>query len=92
MTVGSSMLSWRLWKEEFVILFSLALPAIVGNSLEVSFWIIDAIMLGHLGVEELAVAVVGNAVYNIIWSFLEGMLTAQDTLAAYTYGKKDMKG
>ena len=35
---------------------------------------------------------VGNAVYNIIWSFLEGMLTAQDTLAAYTYGKKDMKG
>ena len=86
------MLSCRLWKEEFSILLSLSIPAIFGNSLEVSFWLVDAIMLGHYGVETLAVAVVGNTVYSIIWSFLEGMLTAQDTLVAYSYGKKDMKG
>ena len=53
--------------------------------------IVDIIFLGHMGKGNLAAAIIGNAFVNVIWFFIEGYLTAQDTLAANAFGMKDYK-
>ena len=46
-------------------------------------------MLGHLGKGDLAGACVASAYFNLIWYFIEGVLTAQDTLCAAAFGMRD---
>jgi hypothetical protein len=76
-------------KEEFSELIKISTPAILSNTLECSFWLIDIIMLGHLGKGHLASAAIGNTFLNIIWTFMEGVMTAQDTLASRAFGRKE---
>lgn len=76
-------------KEEFYELMKISTPAIISNTLECSFWLIDMIMLGHLGKGHLAAAAIGNTIINILWAFMEGVMTAQDTLASRAFGSKE---
>jgi Na+-driven multidrug efflux pump len=76
------------WKE-FEALVRLSIPSIVINSLEMGITLTDLIMLGHLGKGDLAGACVAFAYFNMIWYLIEGVLTAQDTLCAAAFGKRD---
>eukprot|EP01038_Epipyxis_sp_PR26KG_P012651 gene12651-16961_t len=65
---------------EVKILHYLAWYSIFVNIIENSFWLSDVVFLGHLGKGHLAAAIIAKSYYNIMWIFLEGVLTAQDTL------------
>ena len=80
-------LSW-LWNESEA-LMSLAVPSVLSNVLEGSMAVVDVLMLGRLGKGHLAALSVGNAFFNIPWFFIEGFLTAQDTLGANAHGAGD---
>jgi Na+-driven multidrug efflux pump len=72
-------------------LAGLAFPSILMNSLEMMMWAVDVAMLSHLGKGNLAAAAVGWAYFNIVWLFIEGVLTAQDTLISHAVGTCDYK-
>lgn len=42
-------------------------------------------MLGFYGTEDLAVGAIGIAYFSMIWYFVEGFLTAQDSLAYQSF-------
>ena len=67
----------------------LAFPSMVLNSLEVGIIVVNLLMLGHHGKGDIAAAAIGYAYYNIVWYFIEGVLTSQDTLCATAYGRRD---
>jgi Na+-driven multidrug efflux pump len=72
-------------------LSSVAVPSVVINSLEMLMVVVDTIMLGRLGKGHLAAATIGWSYINRIWMFIEGVLTAQDTLTARSVGTCDYK-
>lgn len=72
-------------------LVSLAVPTTLSTFLETSMVVEDVIMLGHLGKGHVAALAIGNGFFNIMWYFLEGFLTAQDTLCSNAYGQGDPK-
>lgn len=77
-----------LWKE-LLTLNRLAAVSVVCNSLDAGFFLVDIIMLGHAGRGHLSAAVVALAFYNVAWFFVEGVLTAQDTLLARSSAVSD---
>ena len=72
-------------------LTALAAPTTISTLLETSMVVEDVIMLGHLGKGHVAALAIGNAFFNIMWYFMEGFLTAQDTLCSNAYGQGDPK-
>jgi Na+-driven multidrug efflux pump len=56
-----------------------------------SFWLEDVAFLAALGRGHLASASLGTSIFLMIWSFLEGLLTAQDTLTAHSFGMSDLQ-
>ena len=80
-------MSWFLY--ETLALLELAIPSALCNMLEGSMYVVDVMMLGHLGKGNVAALAMGNALFNIFWYFIEGFLTAQDTLAANAHALGD---
>jgi MATE family multidrug resistance protein len=76
--------------EETVEINKLAMPSITINVLEASMILTDVIVLGYLGKGNLAAASIGMSYFNISWFFIEGVLTAQDTLSAQAFGMNDV--
>jgi len=74
---------------EFANLNHLAVYSVVTNAIDASFGISTLIMLGHLGKGHLSAGVIALAFYNISWYFLEGLLTAQDSLVARSFALND---
>ena len=74
---------------EFVNLNYLAVYSVVTNAIDASFGITTLIMLGHLGKGHLSAGVIALAFYNISWYFMEGLLTAQDSLVARAFALND---
>ena len=75
--------------KELEALIKLTIPSITIHSLEISITLTDLIILGHLGKGDFAGATVAFIYSNSIWYFIEGVLTAQDTLSAAAYGMRD---
>ena len=69
----------------------LMIPTMTSTFLESSMVVVDVIMLGHLGKGHVAAYAIGNGFFNILWYFIEGFLTAQDTLCSNAYGSGDPK-
>ena len=40
-------------------------------------------------INEMIMTALGNAFYNMIWFFNEGVMTAQDNLSAQAFGSRD---
>ena len=40
-------------------------------------------------INEMIMTALGNAFYNMIWFFNEGVMTAQDNLSAHAFGSRD---
>lgn len=78
-------------KEELVFLATLSLPSVTQGLCESSFLLVDLAFLGHLGKGQLAAAAMGNALFSAVWSFIEGAMTGQDTMAAHAFGRGDMR-
>eukprot|EP01041_Mallomonas_annulata_P006635 gene6635-13444_t len=78
--------------KETVIIIRLACPIVLVNIAEVSMNIVNVIMLGQAGKESLAAYALGNMYFNILWYFIEGFLTAQDTLTSQALGSHDHYG
>lgn len=70
---------------------ALVIPSILSHSLDMSLWIVDLIMLGYLGKGHLAAGSIGISIFNIVWVFIEGSLTAQETFAAQSFGNKNFR-
>jgi hypothetical protein len=58
--------------------------------LESSVLVIDTVVLGRLGRGNLAAFAIGTAYFNVSWLFIEGVLTAQDTLSAQAVGMSNV--
>lgn len=58
----------------------LTINSLLLNSTDSIFVLVDLIMLGTFGKGQLAAGAIGYSIYNIGWLFIEGFLTAQDTL------------
>ena len=71
--------------KELLTLLRLSIFAIIINALEVSIIASDLIFLGHKGKGDFAGAVCGYVLYNLVWYFIEGVLSAQDTLCSAGY-------
>ena len=69
----------------------LMVPTMISTLLESSMVVVDVIMLGHLGKGHVAAYAIGNGFFNMLWYFIEGFLTAQDTLCSNAYGSGDPK-
>ena len=74
---------------EFANLNHLAVYSVFTNAIDASFGITTLIMLGHLGKGHLAAGVIALAFYNVSWYFIEGLLTAQDSLVARSFALND---
>lgn len=59
-----------------------ALFSVATNILESSFDLVNISMLGHLGKGNLAAGAIAMILYKIVWVFVEGSLSAQDTLVS----------
>lgn len=70
---------------EITVLVKLAVPMIILNSLEMSIWIVDIVMLGRLGRGHLAAGGLGYTVFNMLWMVMEGLLTAQDVFCSQAF-------
>ena len=68
----------------------LAAPAMLINTLESLVLVIDTVVLGRLGRGNLAAFAIGTAYFNVSWLFIEGVLTAQDTLSAHAVGMSNV--
>lgn len=81
-------------KQEFRVLFRLALPTIVQTASQQAMVFTDQIFLGHLGTEQMAAAALGNMYSAFLTFFLFGTATALDTLGSQAYGaaKKGIQG
>mmetsp|Transcript_26714 Transcript_26714/g.25577 ORF Transcript_26714/g.25577 Transcript_26714/m.25577 type:complete len:416 (-) Transcript_26714:154-1401(-) len=75
--------------QETVEINKLAMPSITINVLEASMILTDVIISGYLGKGNLAAVSIGTSYFNISWFFIEGVLTAQDTLSAQAFGMND---
>ena len=78
---------WKKLKDEVIKLNTIAFYSALTNALDYGFMVVDLAMLGHLGKGQLASGIVGYAVYNIIWHFIEGVLSAQDTLVSRAFAQ-----
>lgn len=70
----------------------LAVYSVIINAVDASFSIMTIVLLGHLGKGHLSAGVIALAFYNISWFFIEGMLTAQDSLVARSFALNDREG
>ena len=64
-------------------------PLILIYLLEYSMVVTDFMMLGRLGRGHLSSFAVATGFFNIMWYFIEGFMTAQDTLSANAFEKRD---
>lgn len=72
-------------------LIKLVTPSMVINLLEISTWVTDLIMLGRLGKGHLAAGSIAFSIYNMIWVFIEGTLSALDTFGGRAAHAKDLR-
>jgi Na+-driven multidrug efflux pump len=77
---------------DFMNLNKLAGYSIAANALDASFTIVTIVILGQLGKGHLSAGVIALAFYNIAWYFIEGVLTAQDTLVSQAFALNDQVG
>lgn len=70
----------------------LAIFSVIINAVDASFSIMTIVLLGHLGKGHLSAGVIALAFYNISWYFIEGLLTAQDSLVARSFALNDREG
>ena len=68
--------------KELLNLLRLCTHSVAINTLEVSIIVSDLIFLGHKGKGDFAGAVCGYILYHLVWYFIEGILSAQDTLCS----------
>ena len=76
------------WKE-FTAVLRLAAPSMLIYFLETSVLVVSLIFQGRLGKGDLSAGAIALAYFNIVWYFIEGVLTAQDALCATAYGRRD---
>ncbi len=67
----------------------LALPLIIGQLGQMMMMIADTIMVGKVGVTELAALTFGNAVFTILFVFGSGLLTSVSVLSSAAAGRED---
>eukprot|EP01099_Mayorella_cantabrigiensis_P002391 TRINITY_DN2051_c0_g1_i1.p1 TRINITY_DN2051_c0_g1~~TRINITY_DN2051_c0_g1_i1.p1 ORF type:complete len:421 (+),score=100.94 TRINITY_DN2051_c0_g1_i1:60-1265(+) len=77
------------WKDEFLAIFWLALPSVLTNMLTSSMAVVDLLMVGHLGTEELAAAALATTYFNFFFSFMIGVSFAMESLGSQAYGARD---
>ena len=70
-------------------LVNLAIPSVAANALDMSLWVVDVMMLGLLGRGHLAAGSIGISIFCILWIFIEGFLTSQETLSAQAVGLRE---
>jgi putative MATE family efflux protein len=77
--------------EELRVLGGLVVPIVASTFLQVFMGIVDLIIVGHLGSEELAASALGNMWFNCLWFVCSGALSAVDTLVAQAHGARQNK-
>jgi len=77
------------WKDEALSIFWLALPSVITNMLTSSMAVVDLLMVGHLGTEELAAAALATTYFSFFFSFMIGVSFAMESLGSQAYGARD---
>ena len=80
------------WPGEIWSTLKLSAPLILGQIAQRLMFFINAVMMGHLGAEELAVGTLAMAVLNPILLCTSGVLTAVAPLTAQAIGAGDVSG
>lgn len=75
--------------EETWFITKLAVPSILTNVLTGSMSLVDLMMVGHLGTDELAAAALGNTYFNFFFSFMVGVSFSMEALGSQAYGARD---
>ena len=78
--------------EELYLVALKTVPAIIINAGEYSMLLNDILLLLRLGKGHVASYAVAMAILGIAWALIEGLLSAQDGLAAHAYETDDFKG
>lgn len=76
-------------RDEVSHIWSILWPIAVTNALLMALQIEDQIILGRIGVDELAASALGTTLFNLAWFFLAGAASAVDTLVAQAFGARD---
>lgn len=80
--------SFALWKEEVVALLRLGLPLVATQVTQYAVLVIDAVMIGALGKDPLAAALLGTTLYFIAWLFGFGPVSAVAPVIAQAVGER----
>ena len=83
---------WTRVRREAMVLGGLYLPISLTNMVTWGASVTDQMFVGHLGVDELAAAALGNVWYNLHFLFIMGLGSAQNTLASQAFGRGDKHG
>lgn len=90
----SLMLALALKKQDkkfYKLLLSLAFPIVIQNLINSSLTMVDTIMLGALGQDELAASSVTNALFFVLMLMIFGCASGSGVLISQYWGKKDLK-
>lgn len=78
-------------KDHWVKVFAVLVPVTVQNMLGFGVNIVDTLMIGRVGINELAAVGAANQVYMLVYMILFGLLTGGGVFVAQHWGVKDIK-
>lgn len=80
------MTRWQHYREESRALFALAGPTAVAQLAQIGTGVVDTIMAGHYGAEDLAAVAIGYNIWLPVFLFVLGLLIATSVTVAQAFG------
>lgn len=89
--MNENLIRIRVRKDHWLKVFAVLIPVTVQNMLGFGVNIIDTLMIGRVGTDELAAVGAANQVYMLVYMILYGLLTGGGVFIAQHWGVKDIK-
>ncbi|MCL1974708.1 MAG: MATE family efflux transporter [Firmicutes bacterium] len=81
----------RLHKEYASVMLTVAVPVVLQNLISIGLNLVDVLMIGRLGVNELAAVGAANRIYSIFGMICFGLISGFSVYIAQYWGLKDIK-
>lgn len=89
---GAAVAAASSWGVHLLATLKLGLPLVGAQLLQMSITVTDTVMIGRLGPEELAAAVLATQTFFLVWMFGAGFANAVMPVAASAEGRGDVAG
>jgi putative MATE family efflux protein len=90
--MNTPLLAHARWNKEYTsVMLSVALPVMLQNLISIGLNLIDVLMVGRLGVSELAAVGAANRIYSVFGMLCFGLISGFSVYIAQYWGVRDIK-